>query len=676
MAALDALAALPRWIAWRSELRGGKPAKVPFADPSRRARTDDPKTWRVRQDAEERARQLVNGAGGGIGIVLGDLGDGRTLIGVDLDTCRGADGKFEPWAAVVIERFGSYTEISPSGTGAKIFALAEDTALATMRAVTGIKHGRSFARRNGGTGHPPAIELHLSNRYFTTTEQHIADSPSELAIVPPETLLWLLTEHGPAFVGATRGKVESGDNSRSAVAFRIGLRMCRAGQSFEDFREVVRIDPRTAAWSTEKGVVDGHRELHRIWRKATAKVPIARAEWISRTQRDHQNDPRPNLYNAMLALREDARLCDVFSFDEMLRAAMLRDPVPGGDVRVDGEPFQPRPVCDADVAALQEFLQAQGLEKIGKDAVHQAADLRASERRFHPVRDQLNALRWDSTSRLARWLATYLGADNTEYHCGIGLVAMVARIFDPGCKADYMPILEGPQGTLKSTACRVLGGAWFSDNLPDIRSAGKDVAQHLNGKWLIEVAEMSSLDKAEASALKAFVTRAVERYRPSYGRKEVIEPRQCVFVGTTNKTAYLRDETGGRRFWPIKVCVIDIEALVRDRDQLFAEAVRLYRQGFHWWPDAAFERECIMPEQEARYEVDAWEESIRVFLTGRRRTTVLEVAREGLHIDLPRIGTSDQRRITAALERLGWGRGKREGAARPWLPTGVTHDAP
>jgi primase-polymerase (primpol)-like protein len=136
MTALKDFADVRRWVAWRHELRAGKPTKVPFADPKRKARTDDPKTWRVRRDAEACARQLVNGVGGGIGIVLGDLGNGRVLIGVDLDTCRDAAGNFEPWAVEVIERFGSYSEISPSGSGAKIFALAEEATVAGVRAAT------------------------------------------------------------------------------------------------------------------------------------------------------------------------------------------------------------------------------------------------------------------------------------------------------------------------------------------------------------------------------------------------------------------------------------------------------------------------------------------------------------------------------------------------------------
>jgi predicted P-loop ATPase len=367
---------------------------------------------------------------------------------------------------------------------------------------------------------------------------------------------------------------------------------------------------------------------------------------------------------------------DLLAYDEMQRATILLRPVPSLNLDTAIEEM-PRPVQDTDVTAIQELMQLAGLCRVSKDVIHQAVDLRAKERAFHPVRDYLGNLKWDDTPRLDTWLTKYLGVQDSEYVQKIGkmfLLATVARIYEPGCKADYMLILEGPQGARKSTACAVIGGEWFSDNLPDIRSAGKDVAQHLNGKWLIEVAEMSALDKAEAAALKAFITRTTERYRPSFGRKEVIEPRQCVFIGTTNKSAYLRDETGGRRFWPVLVGIIKTEALQADRDQLFAEAVNRYRAGDKWWPDAAFEIEYIRPQQDARYEVDAWEESISTFLErhiqpdGKKRTTITEVARSALHLDTPKLGTSEQRRIGNALDRLGWQRGKRSEDGRWWVP--------
>lgn len=404
-------------------------------------------------------------------------------------------------------------------------------------------------------------------------------------------------------------------------------------------------------------------------RKQKQKSGGPRAEWLGSCQCDGRAEPRANLYNAMVAFRQDLRLVKLVAYDEMLRAPVLLRPVPARETKETD--FKLRSVRDDDVSALQELLQTAGLEKVGKDVVHQAVDLVARERAFHPVRKYLEGLIWDRTPRVETWLAVYLGTEDNAYSRAIGsmfLVLLAARIFEPGCKADYMLVLEGPQGALKGTVCQTLAGDWFSDNLPDIRSSGKDVAQHLNGKWLIEVAEMSALDKAEAAALKAFITRTTERYRPSYGRKEVIEPRQCAFIGTTNESTYLRDKTGGRRFWPVKVGVVDIAALSRDRDQLFAEAVVLYHDGYKWWPDASVEREQIAPEQDARYEADAWEDAIEAYLVGRPRVTVGEVAREALSIHASRLGRAEQRRITDALTRLRWTRGARTGKAKWWVP--------
>jgi predicted P-loop ATPase len=388
-------------------------------------------------------------------------------------------------------------------------------------------------------------------------------------------------------------------------------------------------------------------------------------DWIADCIKGEKKKPLPILANVMLALRSDPLLRDCIARDEMFCSAMLVKPIPGSKI---AETPLPCPMTDRDVAALQEWLQHAGLPRIGREIVHQAAELRAAECAYHPVRDYLESVAWDGKPRLQKWLTTYLGAEETPYTLGIGdkfIISMVARIFHPGCQADYMLVLEGPQGEEKSRACRTLAGQWFSDGLPDIHE--KDAQQHLRGKWLIEVAEMHAMGKAEASLLKSFITRTVERYRPSYGRLEVVEPRQCVFIGTTNKDMYLRDETGGRRFWPVKCGTINIDALTTDRDQLFAEAVALYLDDAQWWPDRTFEREHIEPEQAARYEGDAWEEPIRTFLESVQRTSLLQIAKSALDFQTDRLGTADQRRIAAVLTTIGWKRGKRDMHGQWWI---------
>ena len=295
------------------------------------------------------------------------------------------------------------------------------------------------------------------------------------------------------------------------------------------------------------------------------------------------------------------------------------------------------------------------MPKIGRDTIHQAVGLRAHERAFHPVRDYIDALAWDGVERLDRWLEQYMRAEASPYVSAIGrmfLTAAVARIYQPGCKADYVLTLEGLQGAGKSRACEIIGGAWFSDCLPDV-AGNKDASHHLRGKWIIEISELAALGRAEAEALKAS-----SRARPSAIGPPTAARRSSnrgMRVHRNNEPLDLSRRRHGRpALWPVRVGMVDVEALTADRDQLFAEAGVAYRAGAQWWPDHDFEREHIRGEQEARFEIDAWEGNISAFLFGRDRVQVSEIAREALSIETARLGTKEQRRIAAILSRLKW----------------------
>lgn len=396
----------------------------------------------------------------------------------------------------------------------------------------------------------------------------------------------------------------------------------------------------------------------------TAKVP--KAGWLGEALVNKSADPYPNLYNTVLALEGDPEFADRIAFNDM-----LRQPV----IAVGGADGGTIPVEDDHLIALQRMLQSKGLPKVPVNTVHDAVRFVARRNTFHPLKDKLDSLRGkhDGKPRMAEWLTTYLGAPAEEYYRVVGscfLVAMIARIYQPGCKSDYMLVFEGPQGEEKSKLIKVLACGYYSDHLPNLDSDPIRLSQHLRGKWLIEVSEMEAFSKAEATRLKAFITRPEEIYTPKYARNEVHEPRQCLFIGTTNKSAYLRDETGGRRFWPVKCGKIDVPALERDLDQLFAEALDAYESGAQWWPDRKFELEFIKPIQDERYERDVWADRIEnhFHMNPAFDTTIYYVARSILEFDVAaRIGKADQNRIIACLELLGWTRGKRQASGNIWI---------
>jgi predicted P-loop ATPase len=386
-----------------------------------------------------------------------------------------------------------------------------------------------------------------------------------------------------------------------------------------------------------------------------------------------------NIGNALVFLESEPVLKDMLVFDEMRGMPMLQHPVPRpGATRVDAG-FEPRPVRDEDATTLACWLQWNGLRTISKTTVWDAILKCAHDRAVHPVRDSLDGLQWDKTERVERLLPAYFGADDTEYTREVGLrflLSIVARVYRPGCKADCCLVLEGEEGILKSQACEILAGKeWFSDTMPDI-THGKDAMEHLRGVWLIEIGELHPIKKAEVTQLKNFLSTTVDRFRPRYGRATILQPRQCVFVCTTNEQQYLQSTTGNRRFWPVLCGMIDIQALIRDRDQLFAEAVHRYHNSEQWWPSNQFQKDVMAPEQEARREPDPWESVIDEWLgkrlkqKNRSKFTVADVAEEALELEKGRLGRRESNRIVACLTRAGCERGARTGTARWWYPPG------
>ena len=278
---------------------------------------------------------------------------------------------------------------------------------------------------------------------------------------------------------------------------------------------------------------------------------------------------------------------------------------------------------------------------------------------FHPVRDYFDGLVWDGVPRLDQWLIKYGGAQDTEYVRAVGpitLIAAVRRIRQPGCKFDEMLIFESLQGTDKSMMLQTMAveSEWFSDDLP-LNADGKRVIEQIRGKWIVEAAELSGMRRADVEHLKAMLSRQVDRGRMAYGRLTMEVERQCVIIGTTNSAIYLRDLTGNRRFWPVKVKAFDIAAIKQDRDQLWAEAAAREAEGASirlsqkLWNDAA-------AEQQQRTVNDPWQEDLESLIgdqQGKVRSTDLWNA---LGVEIEKRTQEQNARLGAAMKALGFER--------------------
>ena len=287
--------------------------------------------------------------------------------------------------------------------------------------------------------------------------------------------------------------------------------------------------------------------------------------------------PKATINNVFLILQHDKGLNNPIVYDEFADKTLVVKETPwSGEVG--------REWTDADQTELYHYIETKYCIA-NRRAVDDAVVVAARRNSHNPITSYLNTLSWDGRKRVATLFIDYLGAEDNNYTRSIAtklLTAAVQRAYEGGNKFDYMPILVGEQGIGKSTLLDILGGEWYTDALTTFD--GKKGAELIAGKWVVEVGELAAMGRHEIEEIKQFITRRQDRYRAAYGRRAEDKKRRCILVGTSNETNFLRDTTGNRRFLPIQ-CMLNKpkrsvwKDLVKERDQLWAEAVALCRAG-------------------------------------------------------------------------------------------------
>ncbi len=417
-----------------------------------------------------------------------------------------------------------------------------------------------------------------------------------------------------------------------------------------------------------------------------------RREWKHRLHRSREGAPRAIRENLVIALDgvpdEDVpgieAAAGLIRWNEFTNDVVKARPTPWGT----GEGLWQ----EVDELLLGEWLvRVHRLPSVPRGTLEEAVRMVAYRHSFHPVRDYLQGLKWDSYPRLRTWLRMccleedewddrdplqrYLAAAGTYW-----LMGLCQRVLLPGCKFDYMLVLESArQGIGKSTLLRTLGGAWFADT--GLVLGDKDSYQQLQGRWVYEMGELDALSKIEITKVKQYIASQSDYFRASFDRRAREYPRQVVFGGTTNDDQYLIDSSGNRRFWPVRVTRrVDIDWLAENRDQLFAEACARLAAGKRFHPSPDEERELFWPQQESRRVVGPIEAAVVEYLydEDQKAVTWRDPGHDRNEITLGEllhaIGYSADKqtdlvhkRAAAVMRRLGWEHRRSSKAGRPWV---------
>lgn len=450
-----------------------------------------------------------------------------------------------------------------------------------------------------------------------------------------------------------------------AQAYKVACKIVAQGLTEDEEEEI--FEEWNAGCSPPWSASEVHHKLTDARRNSTS-APLRLVDTQSEEppedktwQHDLKYDPRGN--NILLRLPINVVL--ILQNDPAWKGKIRKD-VFVENYRVDDPPwadhYKPSTAgpywTDADTTRLQAWLfDHYGVNMATKD-LESAVNLVAEAAAYNSAKDWFDGLTWDGVERVSSWLSRYLGVAESEYASRVGtwwLISAVARACQPGCKVDHMLILHGEQGKGKSSAAGILAGPqWFSDT--PLTIGDKDAYLSMDGKLIVEMAELEALNRAESTAIKSFVSSRTDRYRPPYARRAIDVPRRCVFVGTTNHDEILKDDTGDRRFWPVSCGEIDRAGLAQDREQLWAEAAARYRAGQPWHPVSERDRQLCEQAQSEYKTVDPWQSLIAsgYEINQTNRTTVEAVLTDVLVLPKTQWNQGVKTRVAKCLVQLGW----------------------
>ena len=390
-------------------------------------------------------------------------------------------------------------------------------------------------------------------------------------------------------------------------------------------------------------------------------IPFPPKGWRTTLATNSKGNILASASNALTIIGNDPDLRGTFARNTFTAEHVLTQPLPAAVSALAPQPAgYPRQWSESDVFLMQAYLHRFYSSNFSFEMAQRAMTAAAATHSFHPVMAWIDAQVWDGRPRIDTWLINAFAAADTPYTRAVGakfLIAGVRRVRSPGCQFDHMPVLEGPQGIGKSRCCRALfGDHWFTDDMPhDFKN--KDSPQALLGVWGVELAEVAQItsSKAEIETIKAFLSRRIDRFRPPYGRGFILQPRQGLFIGTTNRSDWLSDETGNRRFWPIQCEAADPEWVAVNRDQLWAEAAVRETAGESIWLDTDPLRQDAAVEQEKRLEDDSWAPLVRSYLAGRISLQIGDLLTT-IGVSVERQDKRAQMRAARLVKVEGWSR--------------------